>query len=58
MADECMARKDIYMYGMLVAQAGVMIATFGLAVRLRGLLWASRRSRDSWPSSCSAWGWA
>ena len=40
LADECMVRKDIYMYGMLAAQAGVMIATFSLAVRMRGLLWS------------------
>jgi hypothetical protein len=39
-SDEHMHRKDIYLYGMLAAQAGVTVATFALAVRFRGLLWA------------------
>jgi hypothetical protein len=39
-SDEAMHRKDMYMYGMLAAQAGVVVATFALAVRFKGVLFA------------------
>ena len=33
-------RSNYFLYGMLIAQAGVTIATFGLAVRQKSILWA------------------
>jgi hypothetical protein len=39
-SDTAMDRKDMYMYGMLAAQAGVAVATFALAVRFKGILFA------------------
>jgi hypothetical protein len=39
-SDTAMHKKDMYLYGMYAAQAGVAIATFAMAVRFAGVLWA------------------
>jgi hypothetical protein len=40
MSDVHRERSNYYLYGMLAAQAGVTIATFGLALRHKSVLWA------------------
>ncbi len=39
-SDQHRERSIYFLYGMLAAQAGVTIATFGLAVRQKSILWA------------------
>ena len=39
-SDQHRERSVYFLYGMLAAQAGVTIATFGLAVRQKSILWA------------------